>query len=63
MLDAREERRNTGIDREFLSKYISYSRKFINPAISDLAGELLVEAYKKMRNIGTAFKTITATPR
>lgn len=51
------------LDRTLLTKYISYARKHINPAISELASELLVEAYLKMRNMGSAFKTITATPR
>jgi DNA replication licensing factor MCM4 len=51
------------ISRTFLANYISYARKFINPEISELASELLIEAYTKMRNIGSTFKTITATPR
>ncbi len=51
------------IDREFLSKYISYSRKYCNPEISEAAGDALAESYLKMRSIGSAFKTITATPR
>jgi len=51
------------VSREFLAKYISYSRKYCNPEISELAAELLSEEYIKMRNIGSAFKTITATPR
>ena len=46
-----------------MSKYISYARKYINPVISDDAGSLIVNEYKKMRGIGSAFKTITATPR
>ena len=51
------------VNREFLSKYISYARKTMNPVITDLAGNEIVKAYKKMRGIGSAFKTITATPR
>lgn len=62
-----EEERNSSssseISRDFLAKYISYARKFINPEISELAADLLSEEYIKMRNIGSAFKTITATPR
>jgi len=51
------------IDRKFMAQYISYARKYVNPEISDLAADLLSEEYIKMRNIGSAFKTITATPR
>jgi len=51
------------VNRDFLSKYISYARKNLNPTIADLAGQEIVKAYKKMRGIGQAFKTITATPR
>lgn len=51
------------ISREFMTRYISYARKFIHPEISDIAAEMLSEEYIKMRNIGSAFKTITATPR
>lgn len=56
-------RHDSYVNREFLSKYISYARKNINPVITDLAGQDIVRAYKKMRGIGQAFKTITATPR
>lgn len=51
------------ISREFMARYISYARKTIHPEISDIAAEMLSEEYIKMRNIGSAFKTITATPR
>lgn len=51
------------ITREFMTKYISYARKEINPEITEEAANLLSDEYLKMRNIGSAFKTITATPR
>lgn len=51
------------IDRPFMAKYISYARKYINPEISEIAADMLSDEYIKMRNIGSAFKTITATPR
>jgi len=35
----------------------------MNPVIADLSGKQILKAYKKMRGIGSAFKTITATPR
>lgn len=56
-------RHTSEVSRDFLAKYISYARKFVTPEISDLAGDLLSDEYLKMRNIGSAFKTITATPR
>ena len=56
-------RDDSGVDRNFLASYISYARKYINPEITDLAADLLSEEYIKMRNVGSNFKTITATPR
>lgn len=58
-----EVHRTCTIDRGFMAKYVSYSRKYINPEISAIAADLLSEEYIRMRNIGSAFKTITATPR
>ena len=59
----RNSREDSGITRKFLASYISYARKFINPEITEIAADLMSEIYIKMRNIGSAFKTITATPR
>jgi DNA replication licensing factor MCM4 len=61
--EERDARPDSGVSRDFLAKYISYARKYVNPEISELAADLLSEEYIKMRNIGSAFKTITATPR
>ena len=49
--------------REFLAKYISYARRFIQPVIPDDAVEILVSEYQRMRSLGNASKTISATPR
>jgi DNA replication licensing factor MCM4 len=54
---------NDEVSREFMTRYISYARKNISPEISNEAAEILQEEYLKMRNVGSAFKTITATPR
>jgi DNA replication licensing factor MCM4 len=62
-VDEKGARVGTEISRDFLAKYISYSRKYVNPEISDIAADMLSDEYIKMRNIGSAFKTITATPR
>eukprot|EP00483_Globobulimina_turgida_P009712 UN09731 len=52
-------------------EYISYSRRHIQPKISDEAAEKLISGYVEMRSLGRiksggggpASKTITATPR
>lgn len=49
--------------RDFLAKYISYSRKYCQPRLSDQAHEALIQEYRAMRNLGDSKKTITATPR
>merc|ERR1712154_117254 len=51
-----------------LMEYISYSRRHIQPVISDEAAEKLIESYVEMRSLGrmkasSGRKTITATPR
>ena len=51
------------LPRDFLAKYISYSRKYCQPRLSDEAEKQLISEYKLMRNMGSAKKTITATPR
>lgn len=61
--DDTQKESSSEITREFLAGYISYARKHVLPEISDLAANLLAEVYVEMRNIGSAFKTITATPR
>ena len=49
--------------RDFLAKYISYARRFVQPSIPDEMVEVLVQEYQKMRSMGNSQKTITATPR
>ena len=51
------------ITRDFLAKYISYARRFIQPIIPDSMVEVLVQEYHRMRSMGASAKTITATPR
>jgi len=46
-----------------LAKFISYARKYCQPKLSEEAQETLIDEYKRMRNMGNAKKTITATPR
>ena len=49
--------------REFLARYISYARRYIQPVIPDEAVDILVREYQKMRSMGNSAKTVTATPR
>ena len=51
------------IDRELLSKYISYARTFCKPKLSASTVDELVHAYVDMRRLGTSKNVITATPR
>ena len=51
------------IDREFFASYISYARRFVKPSIPDYVVNDFVQEYTKMRSLGNAKKTITATPR
>merc|ERR1712173_156138 len=66
-------RENGGVEQIILSQkdlmeYVSYSRRHIQPVISDEAAEKLIESYVEMRSLGrvkasSGRKTITATPR
>ena len=49
--------------REFLAKYISYARRYIQPIIPEEAVDTLIQEYQRMRSMGNSAKTITATPR
>ena len=53
------------IDSDLFNKYIEYSRRHINPRLSDEAGTRLVAAYLELRSLGRSAgkKVITATPR
>ena len=55
--------RSNRIDRDFFAKYISYARKCYKPKIPDTIQATLVSEYVKMRSLGNATKTVTATPR
>lgn len=59
----------SGIKREFFAQYISYARKFCQPAITDEIVMDLVSHYTNLRKMGStgganqARKTVSATPR
>jgi DNA replication licensing factor MCM4 len=50
------------LSKENLAMYISYARKYCNPAIHESSMGKLVEGYLEMRRSGHK-KTISATPR
>eukprot|EP01083_Nonionella_stella_P259582 886141_1 len=56
---------NIRLTQKELMEYISYSRRNIQPKISEEAAEKLIESYVEMRSLGriNSGKTITATPR
>ena len=51
------------MNRDLLSRYISYARANVQPRLTEEAGRDLVTGYVEMRKLGSGKKTITATPR
>ncbi|XP_063694403.1 DNA replication licensing factor mcm4-A-like [Bolinopsis microptera] len=51
------------IDSEVLRDYIAYARTFINPRLSDEAGQKLIQTYVQMRKVGMGRGSVTAYPR
>jgi DNA replication licensing factor MCM4 len=56
-------KKNYSVNRDFLTKYISYARSSCFPKITDRAEKVLISAYLEMRSIGQSKNIITATPR
>jgi len=55
--------RAESIDSDMLRDYIAYAKSFINPRLSDEAGQKLIQNYVGMRKIGMGRGTVTAYPR
>jgi DNA replication licensing factor MCM4 len=53
------------LDMETLTQYISFARRAVHPVLTDVATDMLVDAYVDMRRIGqnASRKVVTATPR
>ena len=62
MSDAAEPPKRT-LSTEILTRYISYARKRVQPALTDDACMDLQEAYQDLRRLGNSRRTISATPR
>jgi DNA replication licensing factor MCM4 len=51
------------LDMKTLKDYIAYARAYINPRISEKAGQSLIEAYVEMRKVGSGRGQVSAYPR
>ncbi|CAI8040057.1 DNA replication licensing factor MCM4 [Geodia barretti] len=50
-------------DMSSLRDYIAYARSYIQPSLSEEAGQALIQAYVDMRKIGSSRGAVTAYPR
>eukprot|EP01080_Neovahlkampfia_damariscottae_P012116 gene12116-5608_t len=51
------------VDAKFLTQYIAYAKKNINPIITEEASEYLVKSYADLRKLGMDRKQVSATTR
>ncbi|XP_033916031.1 DNA replication licensing factor MCM4 [Melopsittacus undulatus] len=51
------------MDMAVLRDYIAYARSYVNPRLSEEAGQTLIEAYVDMRKIGSGRGMVSAYPR
>jgi DNA replication licensing factor MCM4 len=51
------------LDAKFLTQYIAYAKKNINPIITEEASDLLVKSYADLRRLGMDRKQVSATTR
>jgi DNA replication licensing factor MCM4 len=51
------------LDMKTLKDYVAYARAYVNPRISEKAGQALVEAYVEMRKVGSGRGQVSAYPR
>jgi DNA replication licensing factor MCM4 len=50
-------------DMKTLKDYIAYAKAYVQPRISETAGQALIEAYVEMRKVGSGRGQISAYPR
>ena len=55
--------RMADIKQRTLMQYISYARKTVDPALTDEAASMLINAYVTMRKVGANQRVVSATPR
>lgn len=58
-----EEEQEDHMDMSILKDYINYAKRYINPRISEEAGQAFVEAYVMMRKVGSGRGQVSAYPR
>ena len=51
------------VDMHILRDYIAYARAYIQPKLTDEAGQTLIQAYVDMRKLGSNRGAVTAYPR
>ncbi|KAL3859998.1 hypothetical protein ACJMK2_010175 [Sinanodonta woodiana] len=51
------------LDMQILKDYLSYSKRYIQPKISEEAGQVLIKAYVDMRQVGSGRGQVSAYPR
>merc|ERR1711988_136712 len=51
------------IGGDLFRRYVSFARRYVFPQLTDEAGDSLVKAYTDLRNQGSTYDAITATPR
>ncbi|CAI8040059.1 DNA replication licensing factor MCM4 [Geodia barretti] len=60
---SKEDEENVFMDMSSLRDYIAYARSYIQPSLSEEAGQALIQAYVDMRKIGSSRGAVTAYPR
>ncbi|XP_053571004.1 DNA replication licensing factor MCM4 [Bombina bombina] len=58
-----EQMKEEHLDMSILKDYIAYARTYVNPRLSEEAGQALIEAYVDMRKIGSGRGMVSAYPR
>ena len=46
-----------------MTKYITYSKEYYKPTLTEASGNKLIKEYLDMRALGNSRKTVSATPR
>lgn len=58
-----DEEQEEVLDHSLLKDYIAYARTYIDPKLSEEAGQALIHAYVEMRKIGSGRGQVSAYPR
>ncbi|XP_076470812.1 DNA replication licensing factor mcm4-like [Babylonia areolata] len=58
-----QEEEDANVDMNILREYLTYSKTFVHPTISEEAGQALIQAYVEMRQVGSSRGQVSAYPR